>query len=733
MVVLHFGMHIALSKYPSLDVRALAIVDDINFLGCIRDTACIYFEMKIVFKEVFGINLNLRKSSLLLLQLHTVVDPVAYMEPVYQLLPELRQLPLATKGTRIVGVPIGTTDYVNDEIQKELADCDQEFQKLVRFPFANCLILLIRYCCNRKLMYLQRNVSPCIMLPHATQFDSMIDQMMEQSFNLKLTSDVDLENIVPGSRLTSEQIIQLAKFQLRDSEKRGGVGLTSMASITVPAYMAATFCHLLSTVPLLKPNQTILTRNGSSDLFTSPILEAHAKFVDMGAKVLSINYRASQDAPSDSALAFPDVDLFFDPNLTTVFSQFSKPMRRLSQQNVLTQWMQLNNPILQHVQKVVEADDSLRARMSHLSQCEISGPHRRFDLPPDKELKFCPTAFLGNILSMINSEFSSVQLGQYLRLILGLDFPPPTTSDGHCFCGRANDVSGYHRLNCSRWAGRSWAQGHNVVVAALGFENRRLGLSVVDIDAAMRRQCTHFNSQARGDILIRSTDLEITDCALGYGCPRKQFVIDVKTVAMVDSNGKWGERWNAQMAQYDNPGMSHAEQEKYRKHELAYSHTGYSFVAFICSSFGALGPSAIRYLAALAMLELRQHQAVRSLQGMDPLDDSEKAQYRASCFRSSSARIAAAMAKATIMRLAGTPSLPGVAPVPRQHLARNIRGFSDFCDLRQAPRGSPPSPSTPLPSPPPPSRAPFPAPPLNLLRPPSRSLSPSDRLPLSPS
>jgi hypothetical protein len=36
--------------------------------------------------------------------------------------------------------------------------------------------------------------------------------------------------------------------------------------------------------------------------------------------------------------------------------------------------------------------------------------------------------------------------------------------------------------------------------------------------------------------------------------------------------------------------MSAAEQEKYRKHELAYSHTGNSFVAFVCSSFGALGP-----------------------------------------------------------------------------------------------------------------------------------------------
>ncbi len=66
---------------------------------------------------------------------------------------------------------------------------------------------------------------------------------------------------------------------------------------------------------------------------------------------------------------------------------------------------------------------------------------------------------------------------------------------GKCFCGRVSDYSGYHRLNCSRQAGRSWAQGHNLwcQVAALGFENRRLGLSVVDIDTAIRRQFTHLN------------------------------------------------------------------------------------------------------------------------------------------------------------------------------------------------------------------------------------------------
>jgi hypothetical protein len=58
-----------------------------------------------------------------------------------------------------------------------------------------------------------------------------------------------------------------------------------------------------------------------------------------------------------------------------------------------------------------------------------------------------------------------------------------------------------------------------------------------------------------------------------------------------------------------------------------YAQTGYSFVAFVCSCFGALGPSAFRYLWVFAMLELRQHEALRHVQEMHPLDDSEQAQF----------------------------------------------------------------------------------------------------------
>ncbi len=61
-------------------------------------------------------------------------------------------------------------------------------------------------------------------------------------------------------------------------------------------------------------------------------------------------------------------------------------------------------------------------------------------------------------------------------------------------------------------------------------------------------------------------------------------------IILFNGNGVWDSVTN----QYDNPGMLVAEQTKYRKHEAQYAQTGYSFVAFVCSGFGVLGPSAIR-------------------------------------------------------------------------------------------------------------------------------------------
>jgi hypothetical protein len=118
-----------------------------------------------------------------------------------------------------------------------------------------------------------------------------------------------------------------------------------------------------------------------------------------------------------------------------------------------------------------------------------------------------------------------------------------------------------------------------------------------------------------------------------------------------------------------------------------YDRVEYSFFPFVGSCFGALGTSAIRYLWSLAWLEQRQHAVTRLFQGLDPLDDTARAQFRARCFRYSSARLGAVLAKATVMRLSGSPAIPVSLPIPAAHLALNYFGVPDLHPPCQAASG----------------------------------------------
>jgi hypothetical protein len=60
--------------------------------------------------------------------------------------------------------------------------------------------------------------------------------------------------------------------------------------------------------------------------------------------------------------------------------------------------------------------------MNHLAECEVKGSHPRFDIPTQQSIRLRPTAFMGNILAMLTTDFSQFQVGQYLQLVLGLDF-----------------------------------------------------------------------------------------------------------------------------------------------------------------------------------------------------------------------------------------------------------------------------------------------------------------------
>jgi hypothetical protein len=81
------------------------IIDDFKLLGRIRDIIIVYFDLQHVLKDLFGVNLNLKKSSLLCLQIHTILDPASSLEQIYQQIHQMCLIPraVATLGTILVG------------------------------------------------------------------------------------------------------------------------------------------------------------------------------------------------------------------------------------------------------------------------------------------------------------------------------------------------------------------------------------------------------------------------------------------------------------------------------------------------------------------------------------------------------------------------------------------------------------------------------------------------------
>ena len=101
----------------------------------------------------------------------------------------------------------------------------------------------------------------------------------------------------------------------------------------------------------------------------------------------------------------------------------------------------------------------------------------------------------------------------------------------------------------------------------------------------------------------------------------------------------------------------------------------------------------MRCIFSLADLELRQHESLLASQGLPPMDPSACSQFRAICYRQTSACIGHAVAKASVMRLLGVPRLPLPQLIPSCALARNRPGPADSFLLIPSPTLPPLAPS----------------------------------------
>ena len=92
----------------------------------------------------------------------------------------------------------------------------------------------------------------------------------------------------------------------------------------------------------------------------------------------------------------------------------------------------------------------------------------------------------------------------------------------------------------------------------------------------------------------------------------------MKVCAVVTGDGDWKARWNADKTVLENHTLTQAEDEKFRKHETNYAAVGLAFFPFVLGCFGGIGSQAARFLCTLAILKLRQRDALRERAGYLP-------------------------------------------------------------------------------------------------------------------
>ena len=112
----------------------------------------------------------------------------------------------------------------------------------------------------------------------AHQLDSLIEDNLAST--LTLNSRLKIASIDPHAPLGSNELVALAKYQLRDPE---GLAFPATAPILVPAFYAASLRHLVDIAPHLRSSESLIQHNDSSHLFSDPFQDAYAALVARGA------------------------------------------------------------------------------------------------------------------------------------------------------------------------------------------------------------------------------------------------------------------------------------------------------------------------------------------------------------------------------------------------------------------------------------------------------------------
>lgn len=254
-------------------VHILAYIDDVFFLGPAELVRSAYDDYETALGSALGLESQPSKCQVYSPEGDCSCFPADMPGAVEPL-----------EGLEVLGVPVGSPEYVRRTMAEIVADCLAVLPMLQRFPDAQSQGLLLRFCAHPRMVHWLRGVSPEDILPAATTHHAAILQLFK--------------DITPGPPLSavSEEVIS---FPLR----HGGLGLTSGPVLSPAAWLGSwaqswgVMCRLF---PLLE-NPTITDLHSPLPLVQS----LHAAWDSINTAATEV--QALRDAGWSTPPGTPDI------------------------------------------------------------------------------------------------------------------------------------------------------------------------------------------------------------------------------------------------------------------------------------------------------------------------------------------------------------------------------------------------------------------------------------------
>ncbi len=332
--VAHFAGTQTLAHFPDIPVHILSIMDDFYTVALFKYLGPIFQVLSDILLDCAGIKINIPKCSLNVIQAATIANPSTAMQFIYDQSPVLAAFILQTECFECLGAPIGTQSFIDSFMQTKLASLQQKFQLLLPYQYPKDFHKFLWYCCDQKILHLLRLVGPRI-VDHTQQFDHIIDQLASSYFDLRFPPNIssslgDISSDLPS--LSEDNMVQLARVQLRSLPQDGGLDLLAMSDAVFPAFYAA-HCrhfsqHLKESVrgPFLSP---VSSGQSSSSLFSAAFFQTQEAFQLRDAIVI----RSETDIPSDftsTGIVLPHLNLFQHADVDTAVAPVSKFLAKKS-------------------------------------------------------------------------------------------------------------------------------------------------------------------------------------------------------------------------------------------------------------------------------------------------------------------------------------------------------------------------------------------------------------------